>query len=108
MSFVAPLTEATKSNPPPLWLTRVTLNRRVNQSTPEYLLTRPGFIEVDAAARINPDTLGSPHFIFHPHPSSFILALVPAARIQRFVRAPDVNNANSAQRQHGCSCQRVA
>src|SRR5205823_10848987 len=31
----------------------------------------------------------------------------PAARVQRFARAPDVNNANSAQRQHGCSRQRV-
>src|SRR5205085_6804845 len=33
-------------------LTRVTSNRRVNQSSRIFLLTRPGFIEVDAAARI--------------------------------------------------------
>src|SRR5437588_9353819 len=32
-------------------LTRVTSNRRVNQSSRIFLLTRPGFIEVDAASR---------------------------------------------------------
>ena len=32
-------------------LTRVASNRRVNQSTPDPLLTRPGFIEVERRAR---------------------------------------------------------
>ena len=49
MSFVAPLTEASKAFDHVGGLTRVTSNRRVNQSSPNYLLTRPGFIEVDAA-----------------------------------------------------------
>src|SRR2546429_5642578 len=57
-------------------LTRVTSNRRVNQSSRIFLLTRPGFIEVDAAAR---------------HQSSFrrikqVAIHAPAARVQRFTR----------------------
>src|SRR2546429_5690666 len=39
-------------------LTRVTSNRRVNQSSRIFLLTRPGFIEVDAAARIQSSIAG--------------------------------------------------
>src|SRR5205085_7864330 len=39
-------------------LTRVTSNRRVNQSSRIFLLTRPGFIEVDAAARIHSTIAG--------------------------------------------------